>query len=40
MQESREVKTAANDLVAVRIRGVTKHFGTGDQRVMAAGLEL
>src|SRR3954451_1337417 len=35
MQESRATKTAAENPVAVRIRGVTKHFGSGDRRVMA-----
>jgi putative ABC transport system ATP-binding protein len=35
MQEIGATKEAANDPVAVRIRGVTKHFGTGDRRVQA-----
>jgi putative ABC transport system ATP-binding protein len=35
MQESRAGKDAEDDPVAVRIRGVTKHFGTGDQQVLA-----
>ncbi len=33
--------SAAHSDVAVRIRGLTKHFGTGDQRVQAlAGIDL
>src|SRR5258705_11895804 len=35
MPESRMSKDVASDPVAVRIRGVTKHFGNGDQRVLA-----
>src|SRR3954470_14015567 len=35
MPESRTSKDAAADPVAVCIRGVTKHFGAGDQRVLA-----
>ena len=37
MPEDRTGKAAAGDDVAVRIRGVTKHFGSGDQRVQALG---
>jgi putative ABC transport system ATP-binding protein len=35
MPEVRLSKDIASDPVAVRIRGVTKHFGSGDQRVLA-----
>jgi putative ABC transport system ATP-binding protein len=37
MLEDRVTKAEADDRVAVGIRGVTKHFGTGDQRVQALG---
>jgi putative ABC transport system ATP-binding protein len=35
MPEIRASKIAAEECVAVRIRGVTKHFGSGDRRVQA-----
>ncbi len=35
MPETRAPMRSDKDPVAVRIRGVTKHFGTGDQQVMA-----
>jgi putative ABC transport system ATP-binding protein len=35
MQQSRAKKDAKDDPIAVRIRGVTKHFGIGDQQVLA-----
>jgi putative ABC transport system ATP-binding protein len=35
LQEPTIGATAAETVVAVRIRGVTKHFGSGDQKVMA-----
>src|SRR3954471_10785113 len=35
MTESRAIQAGVDDPVAVRIRGVTKHFGSGDQRVQA-----
>jgi putative ABC transport system ATP-binding protein len=35
MQESQANLMGSDDRVAVRIRGVTKHFGSGDQCVMA-----
>jgi putative ABC transport system ATP-binding protein len=35
MKESTPKASLANDPVAVQIRGVVKHFGAGDQRVLA-----
>jgi putative ABC transport system ATP-binding protein len=35
MPESRTKEPSAQDSVAVHVRGVTKHFGSGDQRVLA-----
>ena len=35
MPETQPTEAAAPQLVAVRIRGATKHFGSGDQRVLA-----